>query len=174
MTRLPSAVRGSVLAVALAACLAACSSGDPGGSSAAPSPTGSAAVPSATPSAAPSATPSATVTVTVTESQPSVPVSTPTPSRSGGITKVDEVTGQLSPVGKESIVVDASDGPHEVHLTAYTVVLDTQGSVCDKGAVPHRCTSEQLIKALKAGVSFEAKVLITDGDAVKVEEIVKD
>ncbi|MBB4913844.1 hypothetical protein [Streptosporangium saharense] len=172
MTRLPSAVRGSVLAVALAACLAACSSG---GSS----PTGSAAAPSATPSASPSATPSATVTVTVTESQPSVPVSTstpptPTPSRSGGITKVDEVTGRLSPVGKESVVVDTSDGPHEVHLTADTVVLDTQGSVCDKGAVPHRCTSEQLVKALKAGVTFEAKVLITDGDAVKIEEIVRD
>ncbi|MER7130990.1 hypothetical protein [Streptosporangium saharense] len=172
VTRLPSAVRGSVLAVVLAACLAACSSG---GSAAAPSATPS-AEPSVTPSAEPSVTPSATVTVTVTESRPSVPVATPTPapSRTGGITKVDEVTGQLSPVGKESIVVDASDGPHEVHLTGDTVVLDTQGSVCDKGAVPHRCTSEQLIKALKAGVSFEAKVLITDGDAVKIEEIVKD
>ncbi|MFD0885661.1 hypothetical protein ACFQ08_13990 [Streptosporangium algeriense] len=84
------------------------------------------------------------------------------------------MTGPLSPVGKESILVDAPDGPHEVHLTGDTVVLDTQGSVCQKGAIPHRCTSAELVKALKAGVSFEAKVLISEGAAIKIEEIVKE
>ncbi|MEU1881287.1 hypothetical protein ABZ470_28615 [Streptosporangium sp. NPDC020072] len=175
MTRVPSAVRGSVLAVALAACLAACSSGGSGTSGASGESPSAAASPTATVTADTSQMPSETPS----ESVPDVPVEpsvtpTATPTRSGSVSRVDDVTGRLSPLGKESVVVDASDGPHEVHLTGDTVVLDTQGSVCQKGAVPHRCTSAELFKALKAGVTFEARVLISEGDAIKIEEIVKE
>ncbi|GAA3135430.1 hypothetical protein [Streptosporangium carneum] len=97
------------------------------------------------------------------------------PSRTGGVKEVDtEATGAISLLGNGSIVVDTGKGVREAKLTGDTIVLDVQGSVCDQGAIPHRCTSAQLSKALKAGVSFEGKVLIADGVAVKVEEIVKE
>ncbi|MEV8633839.1 hypothetical protein AB0395_19485 [Streptosporangium sp. NPDC051023] len=180
MTRVPSfpqrAVRVPALAVALVATLAACSGG--GDSSAAsPGPTASTSGPAAssaateTPTAAPETPTAAPVEPSGSPSSSAAETPEAEPTR---LQIDDDVTGTLSLLGNGSIVVDTGKGTREAALTADTIVLDVQGSVCDKGAVPHRCTSAQLAKALKAGVSFEAKVLISDGKAVKVEEIVKD
>ncbi|GHE30943.1 hypothetical protein GCM10017673_37160 [Streptosporangium violaceochromogenes] len=167
-----------LLATLLLAGSAACSGGN-GAPTASPAASAS-PVPSPTPEGAVSETtplPGATATLRATTTPE--PWETLGEGTRSGIRKIDaDETGQLSLLGTSSIVVDTGGGAKETmkeaRLTDDTVVLDVQGSVCAQGSVPHRCTSKQLARALKAGVSFYAKVLIADGDAVRVEEIVKN
>lgn len=166
--RVPHVLLGTLLLAGAAAC------SDGGVVPAAPT---AASSPSPTPEGAPpeaTALPGATVTLRATTTPE--PWETLGEGTRSGIREIDaDETGRLSLLGTSSIVVDAGGrGMKEARLTDDTVVLDTQGSVCAQGSVPHRCTSGQLAKALRAGVSFHAKVLIADGVAVRVEEIVKE
>lgn len=168
-----------LLGAVLAAGLSACSGGDGSPVESSGSPAASVPVtPQGVASPGEAVTPDA-----VTPGGITTPGGTATPSQEtplgegnvSGIREIDaEETGQLSLLGTGSIVVDTGRGVKEALLTADTVVLDTQGSVCAEGAIPHRCSSKQLAKALKAGVSFYAKVMISDGMAVRIEEIVKE
>ncbi|GAA3121334.1 hypothetical protein GCM10010466_10310 [Planomonospora alba] len=154
--------------VALALALSACSGGQE------PSPAPEAASPAAT--------------VTVTEPAPSEPAGEPSPSAPaaspsappspsipGGRGLDEDVTGQVGLKGADSILIEGDDAAERTaQLVPYTEVLDVQGGVCDEGEIPHRCSVDQLKKALKAGVSLYAKVSIKDGAAVRIEEIVRN
>ncbi|WP_143121100.1 hypothetical protein [Streptosporangium canum] len=137
----------------------------------------------------PSAAPTASVSEPAVSSEPAVPSSSPsdpaatapeaTASASPGIDLprgTDGVLlGDLSLVGADSIAVaPKGEKAQEVELTPFTEVLDVQGAVCSEGKIPHKCTTDQLRKALKEGTSFYAKVTVKDGTATKIEEIVPE
>ncbi|MEV7005376.1 hypothetical protein [Streptosporangium sp. NPDC051022] len=169
LSALPVTAPVVVPVVALVVSLSGCSGGSGPSTVAADALAGAPAASSGTvPSSASSSVPS---------SVPSSAAAAPGagPSRDGGTGTADaEVTGWLSPLGTGAIVVDTGRSVREVRLAAGTVVLDAQGSVCDEGEAPHRCSSEQLVTALKAGVAFRATVSIGDGTAVRIEEVVRE
>ncbi|MBB2909385.1 hypothetical protein FHS43_000631 [Streptosporangium becharense] len=161
-----------VLVAALAMGLSACSGGD-GPSGAAPASTVTVtAPPSALPS--PPETPAETGVPFTTPPEASTP-SHPSPSVPGGRGTDATVLGQIALRGADRITVTPeSDKEVEVLLTPFTVVLDVQGTVCDDGELPHRCSGEQLQKVLKKGGVLFAKVTIKDGTAIQIEEIVQN
>ncbi|ACZ83475.1 hypothetical protein [Streptosporangium roseum] len=71
-----------------------------------------------------------------------------------------------------TVQLDAGDS-QPVMLSPEAVVLDLRGAICDKGAVPHKCTAAQLEKALKKGGVPYAKVTLKNGVAVRIEELVQ-
>ncbi|WP_433256119.1 hypothetical protein ACQPYK_16465 [Streptosporangium sp. CA-135522] len=78
----------------------------------------------------------------------------------------------LTQPGWITVQLDGGDA-QPVMLRPDAVVLDVQGAICDKGAIPHKCTAAQLEKALKAGKDVYAKVTLKSGTATRVEEIVR-
>ncbi|MEU6742674.1 hypothetical protein [Streptosporangium sandarakinum] len=165
----------AVLAVGLAAGLTACS-GD-GDESAAPAPAVSATEPSAVPETASeqpaTALPTATTLPTVTATLTASPAATPSVSGMRGLD--GDLVGDVQLQGSDAITVaPEGEAARQAELTPFTEVLDVQGGICTKGSLPHRCTMDQLRKALKAGKSLYAKVTIKDGFAMRVEEIVPD
>ncbi|MER5321983.1 hypothetical protein [Streptosporangium roseum] len=161
-----------LLVAAFAAGLTACSG--EGDSSAAPTASASASasaassapvVPSSFPSDPVTTVPEATATATASAS----PSEKPLRGTDG------ELLGDVTLSGAGAIMV-APEGEkaQKVELTPFTEVLDVQGAVCSEGKIPHKCTTDQLRKALKSGVSFYAKVTVKDGTATKIEEIVPE
>ncbi|MFD8560411.1 hypothetical protein ACFV1N_24305 [Streptosporangium canum] len=145
------------------------------------------------PSAAPTASASASASVSepAVSSEPAVPSSSPsdpaatvpeaTASASASPSEKPlrgadgELLGDVRLSGAGAITV-APEGEkaQKVELTPFTEVLDVQGAICSEGKIPHKCTTDQLQKALKAGTSFYAKVTVKDGTATKIEEIVPE
>ncbi|WP_449065296.1 hypothetical protein [Planomonospora algeriensis] len=166
-----------LLAAAFAACLSACAGeggSDPSATPAAPSASGSApqtASPAvSTPAPAPPSEPAETLFPA-----PSPSGGTSTPDTLGGRGLDEDVLGQVTMKGANSILVTGDDaGDRTAQLLPYTEVLDVQGGICDEGAIPHRCNVDQLKKALKSGTSLYAKVTIKDGVAVTIEELVRN
>jgi hypothetical protein len=148
-------------------------------------------------SAAPTASASASASVSepAVSSEPAVPSSSPSDSPSDPAATVPEATasasappsekplrgadgellGDVRLSGADAITV-APEGEkaQKVELTPFTEVLDVQGAICSEGKIPHKCTTDQLRKALKEGTSFYAKVTVKDGTATKIEEIVPE
>ncbi|GGQ03999.1 hypothetical protein [Streptosporangium pseudovulgare] len=161
----------AVLAVGLAAGLTACSGDGDGGESAAPTPAVSATESSAAPETAsePPATALPTVTATLTAS----PAATPSVSGMRGLD--GDLVGDVQLQGSGAITVaPEGEAARQAELMPFTEVLDVQGGICTKGSLPHRCTTDELRKALKAGKSLYAKVTVKDGFAMRIEEIVPD
>ncbi|MEU6738568.1 hypothetical protein [Streptosporangium sandarakinum] len=71
-------------------------------------------------------------------------------------------------------VLTGAGDTQSVPLSPYALVLDQRGRICDKGKVPHRCTVDQLRKALGARKVVRAKVTLRKGTAVLVEEVTED
>ncbi|MET8335321.1 hypothetical protein ABZV14_14110 [Streptosporangium canum] len=137
------------------------------------------------PSAAPTA--SASVSEPAVSSEPAVPSPTPsdppaTVPEASASPAIDlprgtdgVLRGDVTLSGADSIAVaPKGEKAQEVELTPFTEVLDIQGAVCSEGKAPHKCTTDQLRKALKEGTSFYAKVTVKDGTATKIEEIVPE
>ncbi|MBG0813683.1 hypothetical protein [Planomonospora sp. ID82291] len=167
-----------LLAAAFAVCLSACTGeggSDPSAAPGAPSASGSApqaASPAASTPAPPPETAPETAEASPPASSPSAPAS---PDIPGGRGLDEDVQGQVTMKGADSILIAGDDaGDRTAQLLPYTEVLDVQGGVCDEGAIPHRCSVDQLKKALKADVSLYAKVTIKDGVAVRIEELVRN
>ncbi|WP_189235102.1 hypothetical protein [Planomonospora parontospora] len=165
-----------LLAAAFAVCLSACAGeggSDPSATSAAPS-----ASASATETASPAvSTPAPALPSETAEASPPVPSpSAPSsPDIPGGRGLDEDVLGQVTMKGANSILITGDDaGDRTAQLLPYTEVFDVQGAICDEGELPHRCSVDQLKKALKADVSLYAKVTIKDGVAVKIEELVRN
>jgi hypothetical protein len=165
-----------LLAAAFAAFLSACSGeggSDPSATPAAPSASESPSGPAAETASPAASTPAPAPTSGTTES-PS-PTGASSPDIPGGRGLDEDVLGQVTMKGADSILVTGDDaGDRTAQLVPYTEVLDVQGGICDEGSLPHRCSVDQLKKALKGGVSLYAKVTIKDGVAVKIEELVRD
>ncbi|WP_133061647.1 hypothetical protein [Streptosporangium minutum] len=145
------------------------------------------------PAAAPTASVSASASVSepAVSSEPAVPSSSPsdpaatvpeaTASASASPSEKPlrgadgELLGDVKLSGANAITV-APEGEkaQKVELTPFTEVLDVQGAICSEGKIPHKCTTDQLRKALKSAVSFYAKVTVKDGTATKIEEIVPE
>ncbi|MEV4188585.1 hypothetical protein AB0J28_44835 [Streptosporangium canum] len=163
-----------LLVAAFATGLTACSDGDD--SSAAPTASTSASASVSEPavsseSAVPSSSPSdpATTVPEATASASASPSEKPLRGADG------ELLGDVRLSGTGAITVaPEGDKAQEVELTPFTEVLDVQGAICSEGKIPHKCTTDQLRKALKSGVSFYAKVTVKDGTATKIEEIVPE
>ncbi|MEU7452401.1 hypothetical protein [Streptosporangium roseum] len=144
---------------------------------------------SAAPTASASASASASVSEPAVSSEPATPSTLPstpapvTPDASASASPVidlprgtdGELLGDVKLSGAGAIMV-APEGEkaQKVELTPFTEVLDVQGAVCSEGKIPHKCTTDQLRKALKSGVSFYAKVTVKDGTATRIEEIVPE
>lgn len=170
----PKATRILLLAV-LAAGLSACSGGsDPSAAPVTPAPSATAPseqpsllpsdLPSVLPSASASTAPEASVSASASAS------STPVAQAADGV-----LLGDVQPLGTGWITVaPEGEAAQKTELTPFTVVLDVQGSICKQGALPHKCTVEQLKKALKSGVSLYAKVTIKGGTAEEIAEIVPE
>ncbi|MER5419307.1 hypothetical protein [Streptosporangium roseum] len=153
-----------LLVAAFAAGLTACSG--EGDSSAAPTASASASASEpATPSTLPS-TPAPVAPDASASASPGIDL----PRGTDG-----ELLGDVRLSGAGAIMV-APEGEkaQKVELTPFTEVLDVQGAVCSEGKIPHKCTTDQLRKALKSGTSFYAKVTVKDGTATKIEEIVPE
>ncbi|GIH91315.1 hypothetical protein Psi01_19450 [Planobispora siamensis] len=131
----------------------------------------SASGPSASePASASSALSSPATTPTATASASPGPSGTP-----AGRGLYADAVGQVTLAGGERIRVEPDAGEAvEGELTRFTVVLDVQGGICDKGGIPHKCSVAQLKKALKADVALYAKVTVKDGLVTQVEEIVRN
>ncbi|MFI6800870.1 hypothetical protein [Streptosporangium canum] len=161
-----------LLVAAFAAGLTACSDG--GDSSAAPTASASASASVSEPavsseSAAPSSSPSdpaATVPEATASASPAIDL----PRGADGV-----LLGDVRLSGAGAITVaPQGEKAQKVELTPFTEVLEVQGAICSEGKIPHKCTTDQLRKALKAGTSFYAKVTVKDGTATKIEEIVPE
>lgn len=172
----PKATRILLLAV-LAAGLSACSGGsDPTAAPATPTPSATAPseqpslLPSDLPSVLPSASASTAPEASVSASASASASSTPVAQAADGV-----LLGDVQPLGTGWITVaPEGEAAQKTELTPFTVVLDVQGSICKQGALPHKCTVEQLKKALKSGVSLYAKVTIKGGTAEEIAEIVPE
>ena len=71
-----------------------------------------------------------------------------------------------------SITVLLDEGEVQpVVLSRTAVVLDVKGTICSGGKLPHKCTVQQLEKALASGKDPRAKVTIRDGIAIRIEEL---
>ncbi|GII04741.1 hypothetical protein [Planobispora takensis] len=152
-------------ALALALVLSGCSEADPPAAPAAPSASGPAP---ASPALSAGTDPAPTPTLTASAS----PSLSGTPAGRG---LYADPVGQVTFVGGERIRVEPDDGEAvEGELTPFTVVLDVQGGICDKGEIPHKCSVAQLKKALKADVALYAEVTVKDGLVTQVEEIVRN
>ncbi|GAB2472056.1 hypothetical protein GCM10027187_45350 [Streptosporangium sandarakinum] len=71
-------------------------------------------------------------------------------------------------------VLTGAGDTQSVPLSPHAPVLDQRGRICDKGKVPHRCTVDQLRKALGARKEVRAKVTLRKGTAVLVEEVTEN
>ncbi|GIH75946.1 hypothetical protein [Planobispora longispora] len=164
-----------LLAAALTVGLAACSA-EQRGTEAAPSASAAASqAPQPTAQESSAATPDASQSAVPESPAPETTRSEAAPSslRDSGADR--DVTGLVTLKGADSIKVEGDDAAaYEATLTPFTVVLDAQGSICDTGAIPHKCSVDQLKKALKSGVSLYAKVSIQDDLATEIEEIVRN
>ncbi|MBG0820622.1 hypothetical protein HS048_07735 [Planomonospora sp. ID91781] len=173
-----------LLVAAFAVCLSACAGEGGSDPSAAPAaPSASESAPSASASAPEAASPDGSTpepSGEATETSPpfhatSAPSAPPSPEGSGGRGLDEDVLGQVTMKGADSILVTGDDsGDRTAELVPFTEVLDVQGGICDEGPVPHRCSVDQLKKALKGDVSLYAKVTIKDGLVVKIEELVRN
>jgi hypothetical protein len=169
------------LVAALVAGLSACSGeGDPSAASATPAVSatpaaaGSAsASPADSETAAPDPTP-ATSTAPTASAEPTAEAS----SANAGAddTKPDlYLLGVLSATQGEpgSITVLLDEGEVQpVVLSRTAVVLGVKGTICSGGKRPHKCTVQQLEKALALGKDPRAKVTLRDGIATRIEELV--
>ncbi|WP_156056359.1 hypothetical protein [Streptosporangium roseum] len=160
-----------LLVAAFAAGLTACSSeGDSAAPTASVSASASVSEPAASPEpAVPSSSPSDPVSTLPETSASASPSEKPIRGADG------ELLGDVRLSGAGAITV-APEGEkaQKVELTPFTEVLDVQGAICSEGKIPHKCTTDQLRKALKSGVSLYAKVTVKDGTATKIEEIVPE
>lgn len=170
-----------LLVAAFAAGLAACSGeGDPSAPPTAPAASASAAGSEAAPT--PTA-PAASASSPGSEAAPTAPAASAEPTAeapgdgAGDTGPAMDLIGALSASptqpGWITVQLDAGDA-QPVMLSPEAVVLDLRGAICDKGAVPHKCTAAQLEKALKKGGVPYAKVTLKSGVAVRVEELVQD
>ncbi|MEU9833637.1 hypothetical protein AB0D67_19130 [Streptosporangium sp. NPDC048047] len=164
-----------VLTAGLAAGLTACS-GDGDGNSAAPAPTVTVTETSAatgTASEPPVTAPPTSSVPTVTATLTASPAATPSVSGMRGLD--EDLVGDVQLDGSGAITVaPEGEAARRAKLMPFTEVLDVQGGICTKGSLPHRCTTDQLRKALKAGTSLYAKVTVKDGFAMRIEEIVPE
>jgi hypothetical protein len=96
-------------------------------------------------------------------------------STEAGDTKPDfYLVGVLGVNAEEpgSIKVQLEEGEVQpVVLSRTAVVLDVKGTICKQGKLPHKCTVQQLEKALASGKTPHAKVMVTDGIATRIEEL---
>ncbi|WP_156056458.1 hypothetical protein [Streptosporangium roseum] len=163
-----------LLVAAFAAGLAACSGeGDPSAPPTAPAASASAA---GSETVSTPTTPAASAEST-SEAASSEPTAEEPGDGAGDTGPAMHLIGALSASptqpGWITVQLDAGDA-QPVMLSPEAVVLDLRGAICDKGAVPHKCTAAQLEKALKkSGVPY-AKVTLKSGVAVRVEELVKE
>ncbi|MFF5211575.1 hypothetical protein [Streptosporangium sp. NPDC000396] len=163
-----------LLVAAFVAGLSACSGEDKAPVPSEPPVTATSASPSV--SVAASGTPEALASVSPPPSASPSPSDSPSEGNGLGIRGTDAVLlGDVQLQGADSITVAPSgEKARKVQLTPFTVVLDVQGAICDQGKLPHKCTVEQLVKALKGGASLYAKVTVKDGGATRIEEIVPE
>jgi hypothetical protein len=151
--------------------ISACS-GEGDLSAASPSP---APAVSTAPSVSASASPAASETAVVSTSPPVSLEPTPETSSAGvsGPKPDFYLVGVLSANVEEpgSITVQLDEGEVQpVVLSRTAVVLDVKGTICSQGKLPHKCTVQQLERALASGKTPHAKVMVTDGIATRIEE----
>ncbi|MBB2908854.1 cytoskeletal protein RodZ [Streptosporangium becharense] len=173
-----------LLVAAFAAGVSGCS-GEGGSSAATPTAAASSATVTAPPApAAPTVSESATETETAAPAvTPSTVPADPTAGASGegdgagdtgpAVQLVGTLSATLTEPGWITVQLDGGDA-QPVMLNRDAPVLDVQGTICDKGKVPHKCTVAQLEKALRAGKAPYAKVTLRGGVAVRVEELVRE
>ncbi|MEU9830170.1 hypothetical protein AB0D67_01395 [Streptosporangium sp. NPDC048047] len=170
-----------LLPAVLAAGLTACSAG---GGTAAPPPSPAVSSPAAaesTPASEPSASASAEPTAPDDSGETDSPGK---PTEDPGVAARDDDAGDAEPavyllgdLGLNAAQPDTLDvltgagDTQSVPLSPHAEVLDQRGRICDKGKAPHRCTVDQLKKALGARKAIRAKVTLRKGTAVLVEEV---
>ncbi|WP_162641250.1 hypothetical protein [Streptosporangium sp. 'caverna'] len=166
------------LVAALVAGLSACS-GEGDSSAASATPTAS-ATPAASGSASASPADSETAAPDPAASAAPTAFAEPTAEASSADAEADDtkpglyLLGVISATQGEpgSITVLLDEGEVQpVVLSRTAVVLDVKGTICSGGKLPHKCTVQQLEKALASGKDPRAKVTVKDGVATRIEEL---
>lgn len=175
---MPRVLLLAVLAAGLSACSADGGAAAPSPSPAVSSPAAAESTPAEEPSASASAGPTSLDEPSDGSAEPTVdPDVAARDDEAGDEEQAIYLLGNLgmNPAQPDTLdVLTGAGDTQSVPLSPYALVLDQRGRICDKGKVPHRCTVDQLRKALGARKAVRAKVTLRKGTAVLVEEVTEN